>query len=219
MNAANGLSVEALLQAIDEYASKTLWTLPKSVLTRAAELTQVTAQSVKRASPAKDGGEQDMAVPFAYFNRETGTLRFASLQAMADAANYGPKDNPEFPVYTIQPLASQMRPQSAVQGCPYLKCDQTEILKCSRILGHSGTCDFHFYSGYPESLNLSPTKTWLDLAEEFNQRFLNEFCTNPLNSASKLTKDEKTLICGNIRSFAAWLHNNAAAPQPPQGEG
>ena len=68
----------------------------------AAELTQVTAQSVERASPAKDDA------PFMGCASTTIADLAASPQVQKDLRN--------FQRIFGQPLASQMRPQSAVQG-------------------------------------------------------------------------------------------------------
>ncbi len=116
MTTTPGYTVEALQTALyellrrlctntEEQCSLYDWTIA-----RAAELTQVAAQSVERASPAKDGGEQPE--PIAWMDRGI------SGNGRLDICRLEPENRHHvnaFPVYA-QPLASQMHPQSAVQG-------------------------------------------------------------------------------------------------------
>jgi hypothetical protein len=77
-----------------------------------AELMQVTAQSVERASPAKDGGEQPIAWNMLGWARydDGGFPHFCDVEDEGAFRVYAVNPAPE------QPLASQMHPQSAVQG-------------------------------------------------------------------------------------------------------
>ena len=127
MTAANGISVEALLRYVDSRVATLESFLPLdddcAIAEEIAMLRQLAsaAQSVERASPAKDGGEQQIA-----------WRRRAIWRIKVDCSpQYGQwvySDWPDKPgLQTLQSrlrvstrcsLASQMRPQSAVPSIP-----------------------------------------------------------------------------------------------------